>query len=283
MGDTGIRFGPSISSGVNLATRQGRMAAAHQSSRALMGNPSRTSVIGAGEMMGLIDAMAGANQIVFDWMVDENGNLVADIDDNAATLAQYLRISESEALNMLAKNGVGSVKVGDVVRTGSFNLQEITVTAEKIRYGVVNGIYGKLNADPTAGDAFATAGSKFTADLIDIGVNVVSMGTVASAEQLLILGAKSQAKRSIREAIKKIEIQDADKIDRKLLNPPSKKGNAPTFKEDGTSVEIHHVGQNPNGPFKEMHKDNHRGKGVDVINHRKHPTKHHLALSRCRH
>lgn len=38
-----------------------------------------------------------------------------------------------------------------------------------------------------------------------------------------------------------------------MLNPPSKWGNAPTFKKDGKPVEIHHEQQLPNGPFKEIH------------------------------
>ena len=36
-------------------------------------------------------------------------------------------------------------------------------------------------------------------------------------------------------------------IDRSELNKPTKRGNAPTFKSDGTAVEIHHRGQNPEG------------------------------------
>ena len=74
------------------------------------------------------------------------------------------------------------------------------------------------------------------------------------------------------EAIKtvenfKITIDANSKIDRSLLNPPSKWGNAPTFKKDGKPVEIHHEQQLPNGPFKEMHPNEHRGKGYDKTNH----------------
>ncbi|MFJ1430339.1 HNH/ENDO VII family nuclease [Capnocytophaga canimorsus] len=58
-------------------------------------------------------------------------------------------------------------------------------------------------------------------------------------------------------------------IDRELLNKPTKRGNAPTFKEDGTSVELHHRDQNPEGPFDEMHWLDHRGKGNYTINHQK--------------
>ena len=64
-----------------------------------------------------------------------------------------------------------------------------------------------------------------------------------------------------------IEISEENKIDRSLLNPPIKKGNAPTFKSDGSPVEIHHIGQNPSGPFKEMHRDYHRGKNSYKTNH----------------
>ena len=52
-----------------------------------------------------------------------------------------------------------------------------------------------------------------------------------------------------------------------LLNPPTKRGNAPAFKVDDTSVEIHHVGQNPDGPFIETHWQDHRGTGNDLVNH----------------
>ena len=74
------------------------------------------------------------------------------------------------------------------------------------------------------------------------------------------------ASRISKEGIK-IEIPKEGKIDRELLNPPSKPGNAPTFKSDNKPVEIHHENQNPNGPFKEMHPNEHRGKGKDKVNH----------------
>jgi len=65
----------------------------------------------------------------------------------------------------------------------------------------------------------------------------------------------------------KLKIAPENKIARSKLNPPIKKGAAPTFKKDGTSVEIHHDAQNPNGPFKEMHWKEHRGKGNYKKNH----------------
>lgn len=65
----------------------------------------------------------------------------------------------------------------------------------------------------------------------------------------------------------KINISPENKIDRNLLDAPTKPGQAPTFKSDNTSVEIHHVGQNPEGPFIEMHWKDHRGKGNNKGNH----------------
>ncbi|WP_427392370.1 HNH/ENDO VII family nuclease [Geobacillus icigianus] len=39
---------------------------------------------------------------------------------------------------------------------------------------------------------------------------------------------------------------------------PNKRGNAPISKKDNRPIEIHHEGQNPNGPFHEMHASDHR-------------------------
>jgi RHS repeat-associated protein len=64
-----------------------------------------------------------------------------------------------------------------------------------------------------------------------------------------------------------IYVPPADKISRDLLNPPAQPGQAPTFKEDGTPVELHHVGQSATGPYQELHWKDHRGKGNDKINH----------------
>lgn len=64
-----------------------------------------------------------------------------------------------------------------------------------------------------------------------------------------------------------IKVSPENKIDRKLLNKPEKKGNVPTCKSDESSVELHHDKQDPAGSFKEMHKETHRGIGYDKVNH----------------
>lgn len=81
-----------------------------------------------------------------------------------------------------------------------------------------------------------------------------------------IVKAADDSKQS-GKSDRKIVVDDANKIDRDLLNPPEKSGKAPKFKKDGSSVEIHHENQNPNGPFKEMHRDDHRGPGNHSKNH----------------
>ena len=64
-----------------------------------------------------------------------------------------------------------------------------------------------------------------------------------------------------------ITIPEENKIPNSELNPPGKRGNAPTTKADNKPVEIHHVGQNPTGPYKEMGQKEHRGQGNDKRNH----------------
>jgi RHS repeat-associated core domain len=111
-----------------------------------------------------------------------------------------------------------------------------------------------------------------------IGEAIVT-GLAAIATYFVIEKNKDQLKENINNTInnanqnnqdnqlKSIQIDDKNKIPRDQLNPPTQPGNAPTFKKDGKPVEIHHEGQNPDGPFKEMHPDDHRGKGNDKINH----------------
>jgi hypothetical protein len=49
-----------------------------------------------------------------------------------------------------------------------------------------------------------------------------------------------------------------EKIPNDELEPPTERGNAPISKKDGDPIEIHHDGQNPNGPFYEKTKTDHR-------------------------
>jgi hypothetical protein len=95
--------------------------------------------------------------------------------------------------------------------------------------------------------------------VIGIGIGLVVMNQAKEDEK--------EEEKPQGDKEKGIEIDEKDKIDRDRLNPPEKKGNAPTFKEDGTPVEIHHEGQSKDGPFKEMHWEDHRGKGNDSVNH----------------
>ena len=113
-----------------------------------------------------------------------------------------------------------------------------------------------------AGAAIAVAGSE-TVVLVPAGAAVVAGGAVEAEYGIMTMSKAAKNIGSVGE----IKIKSENKINRKSLNPPTKPGNAPTFKKDGKSVEIHHEGQNPKGPFKEMHPNQHRGKGNDAINH----------------
>jgi RHS repeat-associated protein len=49
--------------------------------------------------------------------------------------------------------------------------------------------------------------------------------------------------------------------------PPTRRGNAPTSAQDGKPIEIHHEGQSADGPFREMHRTDHRGGDNYARNH----------------
>ncbi|UPZ36526.1 hypothetical protein MUB18_20785 [Sphingobacterium sp. PCS056] len=81
-------------------------------------------------------------------------------------------------------------------------------------------------------------------------------GAIIATEKAGVKIAEKNSEKVAEKIV--VEVESKYKVDRKLLDPPTKPGNAPTFKSDGQPVEIHHVGQNPKGPFKEMSKKDHR-------------------------
>jgi RHS repeat-associated protein len=126
-------------------------------------------------------------------------------------------------------------------------------------------------AESTFGVGLTKASIVVTAGTGGLSVEVtgpsaaLGMGMAAHGVLVMENGAKNLASQNGRVEI--IQIDESNKIPRDELNPPNKPGNAPTFKKDNTPVEIHHEGQNPQGPFREMHWQDHRGKGNDKINH----------------
>mgnify|MGYP002402617478 CR=1 FL=1 len=58
-----------------------------------------------------------------------------------------------------------------------------------------------------------------------------------------------------------IYIPDEGKISNNELNPPTKRGLAPTSKETGKPIDIHHIGQKKGGPYEERHRHDHRTSG----------------------
>ena len=118
----------------------------------------------------------------------------------------------------------------------------------------------------------AAAAAPFIPGGVGAGIKAIRAGEKAAAA---VKGADkaTDAAKSIEKVVdaskegSKIVISEGNKVDRSLLNAPNKPGNAPTFKSDGTKVEIHHIDQNPQGPFREMHWSDHRGKGHYKENH----------------
>jgi murein DD-endopeptidase MepM/ murein hydrolase activator NlpD len=90
-----------------------------------------------------------------DWHRDDNGNLVADKGDNAQTLANYLRTSFSDALNILANNGY---IVND---NGILNLQEgNTLTLPTGYMNIYNDPTGNIDEVLLIGKAGKTRNNK---------------------------------------------------------------------------------------------------------------------------
>ncbi|WP_158237853.1 HNH/ENDO VII family nuclease [Emticicia sp. TH156] len=145
-----------------------------------------------------------------------------------------------------------------------------TLSGNDVLQAVVD-IGGVFDPTPTL-DAFgaylsAKSGDYFGAGASVMGAAVPFVGDLAKTGKIAKgIDKISDAIESTKSALK-IDIDDANKINRELLNPPKKHGNAPTFKKDDTPVEIHHEGQKREGPFKEMHWEDHRGKGNDALNH----------------
>ena len=122
-------------------------------------------------------------------------------------------------------------------------------------------VAGSLIAEVPSG-GISTAGVVGGGALVGVGLSKVAIGTIGANRSI-----DNYQKQKGRVNSEGITIDPANKIDRTKLNPPDKPGNAPTFKKDNKKVEIHHEGQNPNGPFSEKHPEDHRGKGNDKINH----------------
>ncbi len=126
--------------------------------------------------------------------------------------------------------------------------------ANALSYTDVNDATVLVTIVTRSGNAVNIDGSKATtADKWAAAGGVVLPLASGSAAKQIVGTATDKVKDVL-----KIDVTDANKINRELLNPPTKHGNAPTFKKDGTSVEIHHEGQKREGPFKEMHQEDHR-------------------------
>lgn len=80
-----------------------------------------------------------------------------------------------------------------------------------------------------------------------------------------IIAPGSEAK-AFNDAVNKILIVTEKIPNSDLKEPPAKRGNAPTG-NDGSPVELHHKGQQPDSPVVEMTRTEHRGEGNFKKNH----------------
>ena len=152
----------------------------------------------------------------------------------------------SDAYKSSTWKGAGNLLLGGLATSGpTGNIGNAYALDAKFGTNTVGALDGYSKAmdgfvnDLTSGDTQKTAGAITAAALIFAPSKLDDIAKIGK--------------------IGKIDISDANKVERSILDPPTKHGNAPTFKNDGASVEIHHIGQNPNGPFSEMHPKDHRG------------------------
>jgi len=131
--------------------------------------------------------------------------------------------------------------------------------------GAVAAVGGVLAAPETAGASLVVTAEGVAVASHGAAMTVKAANSLSSQEGRIKQASSSSSSSSSGKP--KIEVSPENKIDRGKLNPPTKEGNAPTFKKDKSPVELHHEGQNPQGPFKEMHWKDHRGKGNDAKNH----------------
>lgn len=108
------------------------------------------------------------------------------------------------------------------------------------------------------GDAVRVAGkADELGDAARIGNRVPCIGAAPAGKAPGL--AKPLASCRIGDDVKRLP-------DDKIEVPP-KRGDAPLSVDDGKPVEIHHVDQNPDGPFVELSRTDHRGKGNFKDNH----------------
>jgi hypothetical protein len=205
MGDTGFRFGPSMSYGTNLNSSRGRhqsmVRSAYSAGNRMYGSLPQRGVMGAGELMGMADAFSKGHQVVWKWHINADGVLEADEGDNAITLALYMGSSVEEAFYSIFQNqGFRKIKKGDVV-TPYLPAVDIVLEEEPPIYGTYMGVPGQLNAKPNTGVLLATAMSEFTANFLTF---MASLGTSSTARtpDLVIMAARSQVKSAVVVAAK---------------------------------------------------------------------------------
>ena len=118
--------------------------------------------------------------------------------------------------------------------------------------------------EPGGGTAVGAAVGFVVGAAITLGV---AAGIAYVATEVAKDGEETKAGPSDSQSPNEPISGNVKRLPEELLDPPSARGKAPTVKQDNTPVEIHHVGQDPNGPFEEMDWKTHRGKGNDIVNH----------------
>ena len=155
------------------------------------------------------------------------GNVKGAIIDSLAIVADVTAL----ALPIIPGGAGAAIKAARV--TGA--VADVAGGVISVQDGLANGNY----VESAFGAVQVVAGAGQLAKTVSAGSKVSEAATSVKTGNLVIDNMQQRVSNS-------------------EITPPSVRGNAPISKKDGLPIEIHHLNQNADGPFVEMHATDHR-------------------------
>ena len=183
-------------------------------------------------------------------------------------ILQSLRLKDTNQLYIVRQNKIRGMCLWITNQgTDIITLVHLTVNGEEIVTTVDHPFY-------VQGRGFVEAGKLLVGDkLLDVNRNVLlveNFDVELTDEPVTVYNFQVEDFHTYHVGENCVLVHNADydvdivsknikeRISNDELNPPTKRGNAPTSKKDGKPIEIHHDNQNPNGPFYEKTQTDHR-------------------------
>ena len=145
-----------------------------------------------------------------------------------------------------ALGGAASGALAGVTLGGSLVTQAVGSAA----LGAASAVVGDVVTNAISGNEITASGVAKAA----LGGAVGGLVGFGANKAVSAIGNKIQAAKTGNPVIDNMQ----KRVPNSEINSPTTRGNAPISKKDGRPIEIHHVNQQPNGPYKEMHPSDHR-------------------------